>query len=203
VRLRFLVALAAALLVAGVGFRHERSVARPPVHRGFARALDAVAQEISGRRDVFVRCGLTSDPSILGSVTFYGSSPGQEALLAPQICSTLRRVWERRPLPSLRCTELGGGQCGAAVIALAWSASALAHESYHLRGVRDEAAAECYGLQSTAFAAERLGAPPAYAKRLEDYAFWNVRPPVDGGYFSADCRDGGSLDLHPASHVWP
>ena len=203
-RLPFAIVLAAALLVAGaVGLRHARSAATAPRHYGFELALDRVAQAISHRSDVYVRCGFTADPSILGSVTFYGSSPGREALLAPAICSTLRRVWERRPLPSLACTEIGHGQCGAAVLRLAWSASALAHESHHLGGVRNEAAAECYGLQSTAFAAEHLGAPAAYAKQLGDYTFWNVRPPIDGGYFSPDCRDGGSLDLHPASHVWP
>ena len=202
-RLSLVLALAATLLLAGiVGVRHARS-SRAPVHHGFALALDRVARDISGRRDVYVRCGFTSDPSILGTVTFYGSSPGREALLAPSVCAVLRRVWERQRLPSLACTELGHGQCGEDVIALAWSASALAHESYHLRGVRNEAAAECYGLQSTAFAAERLGAPTAYAERLGTYTFWNVRPPVDGGYFSSDCRDGGPLDLHPASHVWP
>jgi hypothetical protein len=203
-RLPFVIALAAVVLVAGaVGARHARSTARAPDHHGFELALDRVAQAISGRSDVHVRCGFTADPSILGSVTFYGSSPGREALLAPAICSTLRRVWEGRPLPSLACSELGHGQCGPAVLRLAWSVSALAHESHHLRGVRNEAAAECYGLQSTAFAAERLGAPVAYARRLGDYTFWNVRPPIDGGYFSPDCRDGGSLDLHPASDVWP
>ena len=89
------------------------------------------------------------------------------------------------------------------MIQLAWATSALAHESFHLRGVRDEAAAECYGLQATALAAERLGAPPAYAERLGTYTFWNVRPPVDYGYFSPECRDGGALDLHPSSDAWP
>jgi hypothetical protein len=203
VRLGLLIFLAAALLAGAVTARHAHSTARPPAHRGFPRALDRVAREISGRQDVYVRCGRTADPAILGTVAFYGDSPGREALLAPPVCSTLRELWERQGRPSLACTELGHGQCGADVIRLAWAASALAHESHHLRGVRDEAAAECYGLQSTALAAQRLGAPAAYAARLGAYTFWNVRPPVDGGYFSPDCRDGGPLDLHPASSAWP
>lgn len=202
-RLLLLVALATMLLGGAMGVRHELATAGLPDHGGFERALDDVAREISGRRDVYVRCGPTAEPSILGTVTFYGAKPGREALLAPQVCRVLRRLWQRRALPSLACTDLGRGQCGSDVIALAWSASALAHESHHLRGIRDEAAAECYGLQSTALAAQRLGAPAAYAARLGTYTFWNVRPPVDGGYFSSDCRDGGPLDLHPASPVWP
>jgi hypothetical protein len=203
VRLLVLILLGAALIGGALGLRHAQAEARTPQHHGFARALDGVARQISGRRDVYVRCGVTADPSILGTVTFHGAAPGREALLAPQVCRVLQRVWERRPLPSLACTDLGRGQCGSDVIALAWSASALAHESHHLRGVRNEAAAECYGLQSTALAAELLGAPTAYAERLGTYTFWNVRPPVDGGYFSSDCRDGGPLDLHPASSIWP
>jgi hypothetical protein len=203
VRLLLLILLATVLLGGGLAARHAPSSVHAPRHEGFAHALDEVASEISGRSDVYVSCGRTADPSILGTVTFYGVNPGREALLAPQVCAVLRRVWERRTLPSLACAGLGRGQCGSGVIALAWSTSALAHESHHLRGVRDEAAAECYGLQSTALVAERLGAPQEYAERLGTYTFWNVRPPVDGGYFSSDCRDGGPLDLHPASSIWP
>jgi hypothetical protein len=89
------------------------------------------------------------------------------------------------------------------VIALAWAVSALAHESHHLRGVWDEAAATCYGLQSAAFAATSLGAPAAYAAALADYTFWNVRPPREYGYFSPECRDGGTLDLRPETTRFP
>jgi hypothetical protein len=177
---------------------HAHATRRDP----FATRLNRVAQAISGRRDVSVRCRPTAGPTILGTVFFYGNRPGREALLAPQVCGTLERLW-RRGGPSLACTELGGGQCGKDVIALAWAISALAHESFHLRGVRDEAAAECYGLQSTAFAARALGSPPAYATRLAEYTFWNVRPPVDYGYFSPECRNGGKLDLRPQTSRWP
>jgi hypothetical protein len=194
-----LVAALAVLAGARQAFPHAHSAARKD---DFSVRLDRVAQAISGRHDVSVRCGETADPSILGTVLFYGDLPGREALLAPQVCGTLERLWKRGG-PSLACTEIGGGQCGKEVVALAWATSALAHESYHLRGVRDEAAAECYGLQSTAFTARALGAPPAYATRLAEYTFWNVRPPVDFGYFSPECRDGGRLDLRPQTSRWP
>ena len=134
VRPVFTLALAIALLAGAVDARHAFSRPATPRHHGFALALDRVAQEISGRRDVSVRCGATSDPSILGTVLFYGARPGREALLAPPVCSTLRRLWAGRR-PSLACTELGHGQCGQDVLELAWAASALAHESYHLGGV--------------------------------------------------------------------
>jgi len=200
-RIALWIAVAAAALAAATAFAsaHETHGAR---RDAFAMRLDRVAQAISGRRDVHVRCGETAGPTILGTVLFYGDRPGREALLAPQVCGTLERLW-RRGGPSLACTELGGGECGKDVVALAWATSALAHESFHLRGVRDEAAAECYGLQSTAFTARALGAPPAYAARLAEYTFWNVRPPVDYGYFSSECRDGGKLDLRPQTSRWP
>jgi hypothetical protein len=183
--------------------RHHRAHAATPPRSAFERALDGVAREISGRPEVRVRCVPLGAPGLLGLVLFYRDGPGDEALLAPQVCETLRELWTTRRTPSLGCTALGAGQCGEDVIELAWAASALAHESHHLRGVQDEAAAECYGLQSTALAAERMGAPPAEARRLEEYTFWNVRPPVDRGYFSPECRDGGALDLHPGSPIWP
>jgi hypothetical protein len=198
----FIVALAVALLAGAIDARHALSRPRTPRHHGFALALDRVAQEISGRRDVSVRCGKTADRSILGSVTFYGARPGRQARLAPAVCSTLHGLWAGRR-PPLACTELGQGQCGQDVLELAWAASALAHESYHLHGVRNEAAAECYGLQATALVAWRLRAPPVYAQQLATYTFWNIRPPVDYGYFSPECRDGGTLDLHPADADWP
>ena len=198
----FTIALTLAVVGGALAARHSHARPGPPQQHGYALALDHVAQEISGRREVSVRCGPTADRAILGTVMFYGASPGREALLAPPVCSTLHGLWTGRR-PSLACTELGHGQCGRDVLRLAWAASALAHESYHLRGVRSEAAAECYGLQSTALAADQLGAPAAYAERLAMYTFWNVRPPVDYGYFSPECRDGGTLDLHPGRPGFP
>jgi hypothetical protein len=195
--------VAAAAVTLGAAHRTpEHARAAPAPDETFASRLDRIAQAISGRRDVSVRCGATGAPTILGRVLFYGDRPGREALLAPQVCGALERLWARGG-PSLACTRLGGGVCGEDVVALAWASSALAHESFHLRGVRDEAAAECYGLQSTAFVARALGTPAAYAQRLATYTFWNVRPPVDYGYFSPECRDGGKLDLRPQTSRWP
>jgi hypothetical protein len=193
--------VAAAAVALGAAHRTPEH-ARATPRETFTSRLDRIAQAVSGRRDVSVRCGATGAPTILGRVLFYGDRPGRETLLAPQVCRTLERLWAQGG-PSLACTRLGGGACGDEVVALAWAASALAHESFHLRGVRDEATAECYGLQSTAFVARALGAPAAYAQRLATYTFWNVRPPVDYGYFSPECRDGGKLDLRPQTSRWP
>jgi len=199
----FTVALAVALLGGAVDARHAFSrPGTPPRHHGFALALDRVAQEISGRRDVSIRCGTTADPSILGTVTFYGASPGREALLAPPVCSTLRRLWEGRR-PSLACTELGHGQCGREVLELAWAASALAHESYHLAGVRNEAQTQCYALQAIDFVARRLGASADQAWALAAFSFDQLPRRMPPEYSSPECHDGGRYDLRPGSAVWP
>ena len=79
----------------------------------------------------------------------------------------------------------------------------LAHESSHLAGIRDEAAADCYGLQRTAFVAEGLGADPARAERLARIALAERAVTAPADYRSSECHDGGALDLDPASSVWP
>src|SRR2546423_4023434 len=79
----FTVALAIALLAAAVDARHAFSRPGTPRHHGFALALDRVAQEISGRRNVSARCGATSDPPVLGAEMFYGGWPHPLAPLSP------------------------------------------------------------------------------------------------------------------------
>lgn len=85
--------------------------------------------------------------------------------------------------------------------AISAAAQTLAHESIHLRGVSDEAAAECYGRQLAKTVFLRLGAPSAdYVYELGRYA---LAIHTDPAYSSAECRDGGALDLDPASPIWP
>ena len=79
----------------------------------------------------------------------------------------------------------------------------LAHESSHLAGVRNEAAADCYGLQRTAFVAGSLGADPAEAERLARLAVAERALTAPTDYRSTECRNGGSLDLDPGSSLWP
>ncbi len=79
----------------------------------------------------------------------------------------------------------------------------LAHESSHLAGIRDEAEADCYGLQRTAFVAESLGADPAEAEWLARLALDERTITAPADYRSPECHDGGALDLDPDSTVWP
>jgi hypothetical protein len=79
----------------------------------------------------------------------------------------------------------------------------LAHESYHLAGVRNEAQTECYALQAIDFVARRLGAPPDQARALATLAFDQLPGRMPPEYSSPDCRNGGRLDLLPNNPVWP
>lgn len=83
--------------------------------------------------------------------------------------------------------------------------SILAHESYHLRGIRNEAETECYGLQAVARTAALLGATEAEAKAASDYAWalYPLREKQSPAYWSAECRSDGPLDLSPGDGRWP
>jgi hypothetical protein len=81
--------------------------------------------------------------------------------------------------------------------------AAFAHEVEHLRGIADEAQAECYSHQRLGVMAQALGASDDEARRLVQVAWREFYPPSDADYVSAECRNGGRLDLHPGRRQWP
>jgi hypothetical protein len=114
--------------------------------------------------------------------------------IAPRICKQLARIAYRgeRPtagLPLYRASE---------------AVAVLSHESEHIRNIgRDEATTECHGMQRMRRLARLLGASQSYADLLA-HTFWTVLYRFnDPPYKSAACRDGGALDLYPASSSWP
>jgi hypothetical protein len=86
---------------------------------------------------------------------------------------------------------------------LAIAVETLMHEAQHVRGVWNEAGAECYGMQMTRDAARRLGATRAYAAKLAEVYWEELYALLPDDYRSDECRDGGAMDAHPASTVWP
>jgi hypothetical protein len=117
--------------------------------------LAAIASEIAGRT-VDVNCpGLLAriaDASAHAGTVFFDERgrPADFTDLDDQTCSELDRFAEGK-------TDSGEDDKVARALHV------LAHESSHLAGIRDEAAADCYGLQRTAFVAESLGADPEKA----------------------------------------
>jgi hypothetical protein len=78
----------------------------------------------------------------------------------------------------------------------------LTHESMHMSGIKVEYVAECAALQHDTAMAQELGAKPAAAHALA-VAYWlTVYPNMPDGYRSAECRPGGSLDLHLPDAPW-
>ncbi len=116
---------------------------------------------------------------------------GRNAYLTPEICFDLYRLAFRDDEPT--------AATGRAV-------AVLAHEAWHLHGVSDEATTECYALQSGVDLGERLGMARSTARRLmQQQLVENRRRTVSTQEYrlTADCRNGGRLDLHPERSEFP
>jgi hypothetical protein len=86
------------------------------------------------------------------------------------------------------------------------SLAVLAHEAWHLRGIRDEGTTECYALQSGVELGQRLGLSEATARRMmrQQLAENALRGGAAVEYvLGRDCRNGGSLDLNPRASEFP
>jgi hypothetical protein len=157
--------------------------------------LAAVASQIA-RREVDVHC-----PGLLeklvdispnsGSVYFDAQGrPADFTELNDKTCSVLSDFAEK-------------GTGSADSLQVARALHVLAHESFHLAGVRGEAEADCFALQRVAFVASELGASSPEAHRLAAIARADRAVTAPPDYRSPACFDGGALDLDPASPTWP
>jgi hypothetical protein len=192
--------VAALLLIVGalaaVGFaRHEDRIRQQG-------RLAAVASELAGRH-VSVHCpgflsGLVDTHGEPGRVQFDESGrPADHTELSPDTCKSLRH------LDRVDFTCIDRDDCGYAQFKAAWAAHTLAHEAFHLRGFQDEGVTECYALQNTAFVAERLGVTSELAKQVQQWLYRDGYPNEPEDYHSANCYDGGPLDLRRDSPVFP
>jgi hypothetical protein len=120
-------------------------------------------------------------------------SEGRRVNLAPRMCERLVRFVYGAERPA-------GGR---PKLELANTVLTLAHETVHVSQGADEAVATCYGLQRIRHAAVLLGAPRGYADSLAELAWTGLYPYGLAKYHSPQCRNGGKLDLHPRSPVWP
>ena len=165
-----------------------------------------IAGELAGH-DVEVRCWSETDWADRsdevaewthgqlrpGDWTAYVSWDHDRANLSPAICRTLGRWAYERQWPDDRWE----------VFDFAWSVKVLAHEAQHLRGIDNEAKADCYGLQHMTVVGRGLGLGEEAARSVTEYAWLYIYPRARGEYWSAECRDGGELDLHRDSSIWP
>jgi len=114
---------------------------------------------------------------------------GDVAYLAPDRCQELYRL-------AFDGETSGGTARGIAV---------LAHEAWHLQGVRDEATTQCYALQSGVGLGERLGLSEDAARRLMRQALAENQGAGTSFEYRVgpECRDGGNLDLNPDRSDFP
>lgn len=116
---------------------------------------------------------------------------GDRTYVTPEICFALYRL-------AFEGDERGS-RTGRAI-------SVLAHEAWHLRGESDEGTTECYALQSGVELGVRLGLDEGAARRLmaQQLAENRLRGLETAEYrVSSECREGGRLDLDPASDAFP
>jgi len=153
--------------------------------------FSAEASRIAGK-PVLIRCDESRD--FVGAVQHADGVAlvgGDRAYLTPERCYDLYRLAFK--------DEVTSSQTARAV-------AVLAHESWHLRGVRDEATAECYALQSGVRLGERLGLPEGTARQMmrQQLVENRLRGASTIEYVvPVDCRNGGRLDLSPGSDAFP
>jgi hypothetical protein len=153
--------------------------------------FSAEASRIAGK-PVAIRCDESG--SYVGAVQHSDGVAivgGDLAFLTPQRCLDLYRLAFKG--------EERGSQTGRAL-------AVLAHEAWHLHGVRDEGTTECYALQAGVEVGKRLGLSEGTARRLmRQQLTENALHGADSTEYLVppDCRDGGRLDLDPASSRFP
>jgi len=184
--MRLSVLIALGLTLVGGAFAYR-------AHRGRIEEQDRLGEIASAlaKRRVRVQCPgffrkLVDTRGELGTVQFDESGrPADVTILSPKVCSDLAHFTSR----NIRDAAEG--------------AQTLAHESMHLRGIQDEAVADCYGIQLMAYVAERLGATPPAAQQLAAWYYRGVYPWKPDDYTSRECKDGGRLDLRANDRLWP
>ena len=124
---------------------------------------------------------------------FVGYAGDHRINLSPSVCNALVALRYKGERPTGNLKQL----------LISFAVSALAHEGEHARGVANEAAAQCYGMQRISQGARMLGANAAYANTLAELFWEEIYPLSPPGYMSPQCRQGGGLDAYQKRGTWP
>lgn len=129
----------------------------------------------------------------LGPWQGFAAGKPLEIELGPSACAELRKLGHPHdPVWNDRWPD-----------AMAWSVGALAFEAVQITGLRDRPAVECRAVQSIPTTAVKLGATPKEGRYLANVYWKHWYPWTPRAFRSDECRNGGRLDLHPRSDVWP
>jgi hypothetical protein len=129
--------------------------------------------------------------------------PSDAAQLSGRTCDRLEGFYRAGTKPAFDCLVPDDRKCDRDVVETARALSTLAHEGFHLAGVRDEAAAECYAVQTVDLVAERLGSTAPQGQLVSQWAARTSARTHPAEYHSQECRRGGVLDLEPGTSAWP
>ncbi len=168
--------------------------------------LALVASELA-HRDVGVECPgfwkrLVEITPNAGWVDFdEHGQPADETQLAARTCASLERLWRADEVPSFAC--LLTDTCNRDTLDVIAGMVTLAHESWHLRGLVDEAQTQCHAVQSTEQTARLFGVPGRDARLVALYVASQDAAAPRGPYHSPECRPGGRYDLEPQTLAWP
>jgi hypothetical protein len=175
--------------------------------RALEHRLGGIASEIAGRK-VRVHCqgrfGAALDVTGESGSVMFGPDgrPANITNLKRDVCQRLNGYRREHSGAKFGCLARDA-PCSLDTLKSLHALQTLAHESWHLEGQRNEAITECYALQTTAKVADRLGASEPEAQAAARAVFVQLYPRMPTEYQTPDCRDGGPLDLHPGSSVWP
>jgi hypothetical protein len=183
---------AVALVALAVSIRRGWSSLPSETQTKVERALSREAQTIAAHR-VQVRCDSSGrHVGVVQEADGVAEVGGDEAWITPGLCYRLYALSEKGDVSSFSGT-------GRAI-------AVLAHEAWHLRGVRDEGIANCYAFQSGVGIGVRLGLSRGTARDMMRQQLANNA--MDSGGDSrylvpAGCENGGRYDLDAASSGFP
>ena len=159
-----------------------------------AEAVARFSDEASriAEKPVTIRCDESRDyVGLVQHADGVAAVGGDRAYLTPERCLELYRLAFEG--------EVTSSQTARAL-------AVLAHEAWHLRGVRDEGTTECYALQSGVELGRRLGLSESTARQMmrQQLVENALRSGTTSEYLvPPDCRDGGRLDLKPDDGRFP
>jgi hypothetical protein len=173
--------------------KRERYTGASIRHAGLASAIYETMKVAGVGRQLQVACWSKTDwPSVVASmggtistkrtvlVGFWHPRQPRFLHLSPKACADVQALIATR--------KSNGQRAAAAAVAL--------HETAHMYGVRNEAQANCYGVQLVYYLARELRFLRSAALRLERLAVRKIRSSAPRGYWDrARCRDGGEWDL--------
>ena len=158
------------------------------------KAQDRFPQEASAIAEKPVRVRCDESGAYVGAVQHadgIATVGGDLAYLTPERCLDLYRLAFEG--------EVTSSQTARAI-------AVLAHEAWHLHGVRDEGTTECYALQSGVGLGQRLGLSEGTAEQMmRQQLAENAGRSGRGTEYVVppSCRDGGALDLDPERAGFP